>query len=64
LDQLTTAFQLNGIYVECRAAVGPKDTPERFAERRAGILFKALFQNVLRGLDKAASMFTAYLQIC
>jgi hypothetical protein len=47
------------IYVECRAIVGPKDKPKRFAKRSARILFKALFQNVLRGLDKMTSMFTA-----
>lgn len=46
------------IYAECRAIVGPEDKAQRFAERSARILFKVLFQNVLRGLDKAASMFT------
>jgi hypothetical protein len=52
LDHLTTPFSAErDIYMECRAIVGPKDKAERVAERSAGILFRALFQNVLRGLD-------------
>jgi hypothetical protein len=47
------------MYMECKAIVGPEDKAQRFAERSTRILLKVLFQNVLRGLDKAASMFTA-----